>query len=158
MLFRSSGIYIQPDLSAYSAFDFVSAQALIDSGYQQTLKQMPEIKSKIAKRVACEEVAAKRNAFNRKTPPIVVQDLQLEGFGKGQKLYLNKFFKSGRRPLYFNDIKTGYFKLVSEPFFNNVYPSFSFDTAKHNFSFRLSRRPQNNFQVDFGGMIATRNI
>lgn len=154
----ANGIYIQPDLSAYSAFDFTSAQALIDSGYQQTMKQMPEIKLKIAKRVACEEVAARRNSFNRKTPPIVVQDIQLEGFRRGQKLYINKFFKSGKRPLYFNDIKTGYFKLVSEPFFNNVYPSFGFDTARKNFNFRLTRRPQNNFQVDFGGIIATRSI
>jgi NTE family protein len=131
---------------------------LIDSGYQQTMKQMPELKSKIKRRVACEEVAARRNAFNRKTPPIVVNDIQLEGFTRGQKLYINKFFKSGKRPLYFNDIKTGYFKLVSEPFFNNVYPSFDFDTTQRNFNFRLSRRPQNNFQVDFGGMIATRSI
>lgn len=154
----ASGIYIQPDLSSYSAFDFASAQALIDSGYQQTMKQMPELKSKIKRRVACEEVAARRNAFNRKTPPIVVNDIQLEGFKRGQKLYINKFFKSGKRPLYFNDIKTGYFKLVSEPFFNNVYPSFGFDTTQRNFNFRLSRRPQNNFQVDFGGMIATRSI
>jgi NTE family protein len=154
----TSGIYIQPDLSSYSAFDFGSAQALIDSGYQQTMKQMPELKLKIKRRVGCEEVAARRNAFNRKTPPIVVNDIQLEGFSKSQKLYINKFFKSGKRPLYFNDIKTGYFKLVSEPFFNNVYPSFGFDTTQRNFNFRLSRRPQNNFQVDFGGMIATRSI
>lgn len=154
----ASGVYIQPNLTAYSAFDFESAQALIDSGYQQTIKQMPEIKAKVGRRIACEEVARKRNGFNRKTSPIVVQNIELEGFNKGQQLYLNKFFKSGKRPLYFNDIKTGYFKLVSEPYFNNVYPSFNFDTTDHKFDFKLSRRPQNNFQVDFGGVIATRSI
>ncbi|MFM7859378.1 MAG: patatin-like phospholipase family protein, partial [Flammeovirgaceae bacterium] len=154
----ASGIYIQPDLTAYSAFDFASAQALIDSGYQQTLRQMPEIKQKITRRAKCEEVVLKRNAFNIKAPPIVVQDIQLDGFKRSQKLYINKFFKNGKRPLYFNDIKTGYFKLVSAPYFNSLYPSFGFDTAQRTFNFRLSRRPQNNFQVDFGGVIATRNI
>jgi NTE family protein len=154
----ASGIYIQPDLTAYSAFDFASAQALVDSGYQQTIRQMPEIKQKITRRAKCEEIVLKRSAFNIKAPPIVVQDIQLDGFRRSQKLYINKFFKNGKRPLYFNDIKTGYFKLVSAPYFNSVYPSFGFDTVQRKFNFRLSRRPQNNFQVDFGGVIATRNI
>jgi NTE family protein len=39
-----------------------------------------------------------------------------------------------------------------------VYPSFVFDPHKKDFDFKLARRPQNNFQIDFGGVIATRSI
>jgi len=39
-----------------------------------------------------------------------------------------------------------------------VYPSFLFDTDKNKFNFQLSKRPQNDFQIDFGGVISTRNI
>ncbi|NOS56628.1 MAG: hypothetical protein HOP37_10285, partial [Cyclobacteriaceae bacterium] len=52
----------------------------------------------------------------------------------------------------------GYYRLVSEAFFNNVYPSFNYKKGSNNFDFVLTRRPQNNFQVDFGGVIATRSI
>src|SRR5258707_10507442 len=62
----ASGIYIQPNLKEFSAFDFAKAKALIDSGYSQTMKQMPEIKLKIASRRTCEEVAEERNRFNNK--------------------------------------------------------------------------------------------
>ena len=154
----SNGVYIQSNLQDYTAFDFTKAKALIDSGYFQTLRQMPEIKSKIAERRTCEAVSDSRNKFNNKTPAIIVEDIRFEGFTKSQQKYFNRFFKSGKRPLYYNEIKTGYYKLVSEPFFNNLYPSFNYNQTQRNFEFKLTKRPQNNFQVDFGGVIATRNI
>ncbi|NJM24820.1 MAG: hypothetical protein HC859_04160 [Bacteroidia bacterium] len=56
------------------------------------------------------------------------------------------------------DIKKGYFRLVSEEYFNNVYPRFIYKPDERNFDFEISRRPQRNFQIDFGGVIASRNI
>lgn len=153
-----NGVYIQPDLQNYTAFDFTSARAMIDSGYRQTLRQMPEIKSKILSQRTREEVTEGRTRFNGKASPIVVDEIRFKGFRRSQQLYLNRFFKSGKRPLYQNDIKTAYYKLVSEPFFNNVYPSFDCNKTTKNFDFILTKRPQNNFQVDFGGVIATRSI
>jgi NTE family protein len=153
-----SGVYIQSNLNKFTAFDFTQAKAIIDSGYFQTLRQMPEIKSKVASRRTCEAVAEARNRFNDKTPAIVVDNIQFDGFTKNQQNYFNRFFKSGKRPLYYNEVKTGYYKLVSEPYFNNIYPSFNFNSTKRNFDFKLTRRPQNNLQVDFGGVIATRSI
>ncbi len=153
-----NGIYIQSNLQEFTAFDFTKAKAIIDSGYYQTLRQMPEIKSKIAARRTCESVSEIRNRFNNKTPAIVVDNIEFEGFTRSQQKYFNRFFKSGKRPLYFNEVKTGYYKLVSEPYFNNIYPSFNFITERKKFDFKLTRRPQNNFQIDFGGIIATRSI
>ena len=153
-----NGIYVQSNLQKFTAFDFTKAKAIIDSGYNQTMRQMPEIKSKIAARRTCEAVSEIRNRFNNKTPAIVVDNIEFEGFTKSQQKYFNRFFKSGKRPLYFNEVKTGYYKLVSEPYFNNIYPSFNFSAERKKFDFKLTRRPQNNFQVDFGGVIATRSI
>jgi NTE family protein len=71
---------------------------------------------------------------------------------------MDKYFRNGKRPLYFSDIKQGYFKLVSDDYFHNLYPSFIFDANKNLFNFQLSKRPQNDFQIDFGGVVSTRNI
>ena len=153
-----SGVYIQPNLKAYSGFDFAKAKALIDSGYAQTMRMMPEIKSKVAARRTCEEVATTRNRFNNRTSPLLVDRITMTGFSDNQQKYINRFFNSGKRPLYLNDIKSGYYRLVSENYFKNVYPGFSFSKVNRRFNFQLARRPSNNFQVDFGGVIATRNI
>src|SRR5260221_480540 len=154
----SSGVYIQPDLKNYAAFDFGKVKALIDSGYAQTLRQMKEIKQKVALRRTCESVAEARNQFRNKTQPLIANKIQFRNFNSKQQRYLNRFFKGSKRPLYFSDIKSGYYRLVSDDYFKNVYPSFVYDSVSRVFDFQISRRPQNNFQVDFGGVIATRSI
>lgn len=154
----SSGVYLQPNLKNFTAFDFAYAKELIDSGYAQTMRQMLEIKSKIKNRRTCESVSENRNQFNNKTHPLLIDKITFEGFNSKQQQYINRFFKGGKRPLYFSDVKEGYYRLVSDNYFNNVYPAFSFNPARKDFDFELARRPQNNFQIDFGGVIATRNI
>jgi len=156
----ATGVYIQPDLRAYSAFDFAKARGMIDSGYVQTMRQMPELKAKIAARKTCEAVAEARNVFNNRTPPLQIRHTRFVGFTVNQQRYLNRYFTGKRRNkvLYANDIKSGYYRLVAEDYFKNVYPNILYNTERSEFEFQLTRRPQNNFQVDFGGVIATRNI
>jgi NTE family protein len=155
------GVYIQPDLKGYTSFDFSKAKALIDSGYLQTLRKMDEIKKKISSRRSCDEVTGKRNAFNNRNPVLKFDEIKFKGFNSKQRRYLRHLFHfdpSNPKPLYFNRIKKSYFKLVSEDYFNNVYPNILFDTTRNSFQFQLTRRPQKNFQVDLGGVVATRDI
>ena len=155
----ATGIYLQPNLKAFTAFEFAKAKSMIDSGYAQTIKQMPEIKAKISSAIACETVAARRNAFNRRSSAMIVDKVRFAGFNSRQQRYLSKFFTAKEdQPLYFSHVKSGYYKLVAEDYFKNIYPSFLFYPDRKKYEFQLSRRPQNNFQVDFGGVIATRSI
>lgn len=156
-----NGVYIQPNLKGYTSFDFAEAKRLIDSGYVQTIRQIDEIKQKVAGRVTCEEITAKRNAFNLRSPQMVFDKLEFEGFNSHQRRYIRRIFRYNEKSpksFYYTNAKRGYFKLVSENYFNNVYPNILFDSAQRMYRLKLTRRPQKNFQVDFGGVIATRNI
>lgn len=154
----ATGVYIQPNLDPFSALDFSSAKAMIDSGYAQTMRQLEEIRYKVARRTSVQQVGEARSAFNKKSVPLVVQEINTHGFNPNQTKYLNRFFRSGKRLLTLPEIKSSYYRLVSEDFFKNIYPGFSFNEASQTFNFELTKRPQNNFQVDFGGVIASRNI
>ncbi|HEX8060975.1 MAG TPA: patatin-like phospholipase family protein, partial [Cyclobacteriaceae bacterium] len=156
----ANGVYIQPNLKGLSTFDFARAKYLIDSGYAQTMRQMDEIKQKVGARAfrTCEQVADARNKFNNKSLPLQIDRITYRGFNSHQQRYMNRFFRNGKRPLYFTDVKVGYFKLVSDDYFHNIYPTFLFDPKQGKFNFNLAKRPQNDFQIDFGGVISTRNI
>lgn len=156
-----NGVYIQPDLSGYTSFDFSKAKSMIDSGYVQTVRQIKEIKEKIASRRSCDDVTEKRNAFNNQNSALVFDKLVFKGFNSKQQKYLHHIFHNNPakpKPLYFNKVKRSYFRLVSEEYFNNVYPNILYDSLNNKFQFQLTRRPQKNFQVDFGGVITTRDI
>jgi NTE family protein len=156
-----TGVYIQPDLEGYSSLDFNHAKALIDSGYAQTIRQIKEIKEKTRRSVSCDEIAAKRNSFNDRSKPWVFDKVSFKSFNSKQRKYIRKIFKvETKRPtaLYFKDVKKGYYKLASESFFSNIYPSMIFNKASEKFTLQLTRRHQKNFQVDFGGVLATRDV
>ncbi|MBL7848773.1 MAG: patatin-like phospholipase family protein [Cyclobacteriaceae bacterium] len=152
------GIYLQPNLEGLSSLDFAKAKAIIDSGYNETIRKMPEIKNRIALRRTCEEVAARRNHFNNRAVPFLIDNVTVSDHNPHQESYINRLFQRKRRPMTFTDVKRGYYSLVSEDYFKSLYPSFSFNDQTNRFNFNLSKRPQNNFLVDFGGVIATRNI
>jgi NTE family protein len=157
---HESGVYIQPNLKNFTAFDFSQARAMVDSGYYQTLRQIDELKKKIPRQASCDSVSEKRNAFNNRNKPLIFDGLSFQGFNAHQRGYIRRLFKSPRdqQPMYYKRIKRGYYKLVAEDYFSNVYPGIVYDSAHQYFSFQLSRRPQQNFQVDFGGVIASRDI
>lgn len=156
-----SGVYIQPNLEGYSSLEFRNARALIDSGYAQTMRQMPELKQKITARNTCEEVVARRNTFNNQNKEWVFEKITFKSFNSHQRKYIRKIFNVNprkKRTLYYRDMREGYYKLTSGPYFSNVYPSILFNQESDKFVLQLTKRAQKNFQVDFGGVIATRDI
>lgn len=160
-LIPEESVYIQPDLDGYTSFDFGQAKALVDSGYAQAMRQMPEIKKKVQASRSCESIAERRNAFNSKSFPFMFDGVTFQTFNQQQRKYLQRTFKvraNKPKQLSFGEIKKGYFKLVSEEYFSNVYPNILFDQNKKAFQLQLTRRPQKNFQIDFGGVIATRDV
>ena len=157
----ANGIYIQPNLKGYTSFDFASVKALIDSGYVQTIRQIEDIKIKVHTRRTCENVMAKRNEFTDKNAPMVFEGLTFKGYNSKQRKYISRLFhvnKVSSKPLYFSQIKRDYFRFVSEEYFGNTYPNIIFNSKANKFKLQLTRRPQKNFQVDFGGVIASRDI
>jgi NTE family protein len=156
-----NGVYIQPNLEGYTSFDFASVKSLIDSGYSQTIRQIDEIKQKVSRRVPCDTIAEQRNEFNSENPQMLFDNIKLTGFNSKQSRYIRKVFHfnpKNPKPFYHSRVKSGYFKMVSQDYFNNVYPNIQFDTASRKFQLQLTRRPQKNFQVEFGGVIATRDV
>ncbi len=160
-LIPENGIYIQPDLKGFTSFDFGRAKSLIDSGYAQTIRQIDEIKQKIERRVTCDTMSSRRNLFKDNSVPFVFGKLSFDGFNGRQRGYIRQVFKTPRSytgPVHYSQIKKGYFRLVSENYFMNVFPKIYYDSLDRLFRLHLTRRPQQNFMVDFGGVIATRDI
>lgn len=154
----ANGIYIQPDLKEYSSLEFSSARALIDSGYAQTMRQMPEIKRKISNSRSPQQVTDARARFLARKEEFLVDRVKFPGFNSRQRKYLSRFFPLRKGPISIAKVKAGYYNLVSDEYFKNVYPGFSKDSSHEHFQLELTRRPQKNFQVDFGGVISNRNI
>lgn len=156
----SMDIYLEPNMKPYTAFDFDKVQELIDEGYRVTIGKIDEIKTKITRRVAQGEIEHERSGFRQNFKPYQFGALKLYGFEEKQSLLINSLltFKDGRLDL--EAIRKAYFRLVSEPYFKNVYLNFAYDPRENFYVLELYLKPtaKNALSVDFGGNLSTRSV
>ena len=153
-----SGIYIQPDLSRFSSLDFDKVKSMIDSGYNMTIRHIEEIKAKIKARSNPEDLTEARQKFLKQRQELTFGALKFHGYNSKQRNYIRKLFGHKSSTYTSEEIKTGYYKLVSEDYFKTVYPDIIYDSINNHFDFHLYGRPRNNFGAGLGGLISTRNI
>jgi NTE family protein len=153
-------IYIEPDMLPFTAFDFDKVEELIKAGYDITIAQMDSIKIKIARRVSKSEVEHSRSDFRANFSAYQFGALKLYGFEQKQEQLINSLvaFKEGYLNLV--EIRQAYFRLVSEPYFKNVYLNFAYDFDKEYYVLELYLKPTANktLSVDIGGNLSTRSV
>ena len=153
-----NGIYIEPDLANNTSLDFQNARAIIDSGYVMTQRKIAEIKDKIKREVSAKDMTEKRVQFKNGFKPLYFGEVRLMGFDAPQRKYVRKLFSNKQDKLDLEEIKSGYYKLVSENYFKNIYPNMVYNDATGLFDLEISARQIQNFKVELGGNISTRNI
>jgi NTE family protein len=156
----STDIYIEPNMIPFTAFDFDEVERLIEAGYQATLSKMESIKSKILRRIPKEEIEHSRTEYRQNFEPYQFGALKLYGFEKKQGLLIHSLltFKDGKLNL--QEVRQAYFRLVSEPYFKNVYLNFAYDAKKEFYVLELYMKPtaKNALSVDVGGNLSTRSV
>lgn len=154
-------VYIEPDIQTnYSAIDFAKVEALIDSGYTATIRQIPALKEKIKSRRNKAQVSLKRRDFHENFTPYSFYALELYGFSEDQEKFIGKLMNFKDGPLTIGQISRAYFQLVSEPYFRNVYPNFSYNAGEGKYILELYLKPtaKNSLTVEFGGNVSTREV
>jgi len=153
-----NGIMIEPDHGA-STFSFDNVQSIIDSGYTATMKKMPEIKASISRRISKEELAAKRQAFIDKQPPLIIDDIHVEGLNKRQAKYVRKLFsdrKGGQFKL--EEIKHPYFRVFEDDKIGSIYPRAEYNKFTGLYDLYLDIKKAKEITLELGGLVSSRPI
>lgn len=152
------GVYIQPDLSNYSATNFSPVEELIKKGYNATMADMDNIKAKVKTQAEKENVKAARKAFIANNPYLTFKKIIITGVSGKRKTYVENVFKSMNKNLNLNEVKEAYYKLLGDDNFETVYPKINYLPAEDTYEFELIVQPEKNFKIDFGGAIASRPV
>jgi len=156
-LFTEHDIYLEPDVKGYSALNFKYVKALVDSGYVEARRHLQEITGKINTRRDCETINAERNQFILGAAPLKFKNLVLDEFSEPGQKYIRHYF-SDKEYLNIHDIKMGYYKMISEEYFQKTYPGIKYNQADSAYDFVILGETGNSFDIDLGGNISTRSI
>lgn len=153
-----SGVYIQPDLKEFTATNFNPVKELIQRGYDATIAELAKIKAKIHRSIPADSLSDERKRFIAKNPYLSFKNIKVTGVDEGKKRYIENVFNDDNHDLTLKDIKKGYYKLLGDANFETVYPKLNYLPLEDKYEFELVVQPEQNFQVDFGGSIASRPV
>jgi NTE family protein len=155
-----NGIVIEPNADWVGLFDFENAQAVIDSGYTATIRQIEEIKLHVTRRVAPDELKTRRENFKKKLPPLVFGNLIIEGdkLTRAQVNYTSTILRKKKKSIPVNELKPQYFRLAADDKLKSIYPLARYNKSTRLYDLTLSIKKERPFTTQFGGNFSNRPI
>jgi len=151
------GIMLNFMLDDVGLLDFNKSKALYDMGYKAALEIMDSIKGKINRRVSLDDLTRRRTVYKKALPALVFRDIYISGVNDVQKEYIEHQINKNDNQTNFtiDDFKKTYFRLLSNPKIQEIYPHAVWDSIDNSFDLYLDIQIRNEFTVAFGGNISS---
>lgn len=152
----SLGIIMTFKYDDVSLLDFDRLQELHDIGYNRTISLMDSIKGRIHRRVSAENVRLRRLVYRSNLPQFRFRDIYIEGANPQQQAYIKKKFHDEDHEVFtYEDLKRGYFRLLSDNMISEIIPHAVYDSENDLYSLHLKVKMEDNFSVRMGGSVST---
>lgn len=153
-----NGIFIQPDLEGYGAGDFNRAKKLVNLGETAAEAKLALMLRRIPRREDTLALQQRRRAFQDQAPRPDFKQVNVQGLPTEQQTFVRRFFRRTGTNYTPSDIEEGYFTLVDNDFFSNVYPRVMYDKEKKGYVLSVDARQNNNLTADLGVLLSTRSM
>jgi len=150
------GIMINFTLEDIGLLDFNKSKILFDMGYKAAMELMDSIKGQIKRRVSLEDLAERRRIYKNSLPPLVFRNIYITGVNSIQEEYIeNQIHKDNQTHFTMDDFKKTYFRLLSNPKIQEIYPHAVLDSVDNTFDLYLDVQIRNEVTIAFGGNISS---
>jgi NTE family protein len=152
----SNGILMTFKYTDVSLMDFNRVDELAKIGYDRTMSLMDSIKNKIFRRVNNENVRLRRLVYRSELPELHFRNIFVEGVNEHQANYIkNTFQESNKDSFTFEDLKKGYFRLLSDNMISEIIPHAVFNKDDNTYDLHLDVKMQDNVLVKVGGNVSS---
>jgi NTE family protein len=152
---EKEGLLLDFKLDNVNTFDFTKIDDLVQLGYNEVIKRLPEIKAKVKREVTQQELLARRDSFTNLLPELRFRKIYISGIDSLQKKYVERTFRSKNRIFDMNDFKEGYFKLISDDKISEVMPRAVYNDTTGYFDLRMRVKTKDQIKVSVGGNISS---
>lgn len=151
-------VLIEPDLpEIINILDFAGKESFIDSGYNATVGKLGKIKELIERRVSEPVLQNRRAEFNRKKPPVIIDQITISGLkGKLQEAYVRAALRHRSKFLTLEKMKVDYFRLLADNKIRYIFPTLLYNRESGYFDLELDIERDDQFVIGLGGNISSR--
>ncbi|WP_303071736.1 patatin-like phospholipase family protein [Bacteroides nordii] len=153
---ESEGIVMTFKYDDVNLMDFQRIDELHDIGYNRTMSMMDSIKSRIRRRVNLDNIRLRRLVYRSNYPELRFKNILIDGANAQQQAYIKKeFHASDDKEFTFEDVKRGYFRLLSGNMISEIIPHAVFNPEDDTYDLHLKVKLEDNFSVRIGGNVST---
>lgn len=143
----------------YGLMDFHAIDEIMEKGYQEALKYIPELKKRIGRERTPAQVDSMRLAFRQRCPSLTFSDLTITGdLDTLEKEYLVRTITQGRDTFTFSQAKRGYYKVSASKTVNTFYPTSIFHPEDSLFTLNIDATKKRGLGVSVGGNISSSSL
>ena len=152
----SEGIVMTFKYDDVNLMDFQRINELHDIGYNRTMSMMESIKSRIHRRVNLDNIRLRRLVYKSNYPELRFKNILIEGANAQQQAYIKKeFHASDDKEFTYEDVKRGYFRLLSGNMISEIIPHAVFNPEDDTYDLHLKVKLEDNISVRIGGNVST---
>lgn len=152
----SEGIVMTFKYDDVNLMDFQRINELHDIGYNRTMSMMDSIKSRIHRRVNLDNIRLRRLVYKSNYPELRFKNILIEGANAQQQAYVKKeFHASDDKEFTYEDVKRGYFRLLSGNMISEIIPHAVFNPEDDTYDLHLKVKLEDNISVRIGGNVST---
>ncbi len=149
------GVKIDFDLSSVNLLDFHKIDEVSEIGYRKTMTMIDSIRKRVPALRDTMVVAESRSQFKKKIPALVFANVDVTGVNQAQKQYIKKELTADGGSFGYEELKAGYFKLLSEDAITEILPSTSYSRQDSAFLLNLNVQLDEHPTFNIGGGLST---
>jgi len=121
---KSEGIIIDSKFTDVGLLDFDKLDKLVEIGYQNAMKVIPQLLVKIKRRESAENLLKKRLAFRTKCVPLRFEHIIIkDSLRSSQKEFIDKTLRENRKRYFdFEQLKRGYYRVIASGNVKGFFP------------------------------------
>ena len=152
----SAGILMTFKYNDVNLMDFQRMDELVKIGYDRAMGLMDSIKSRVHRRVNMDNIRLRRLVYKSNYPELRFKNIYIDGANSHQQVYIKKeFHTSDDKEFTYEDLKRGYFRLLSDNMISEIIPHAVFNPEDDTYDLHLKIKMENEFSVRLGGNVST---
>ncbi|MEG2755510.1 MAG: patatin-like phospholipase family protein, partial [Mucinivorans sp.] len=142
-----------PDIAV---LDYSRAAYVIARGYEDAMRQMPEIREKIKRRISPSEVGRRRAAFKAKFKPLIFERINIKGLSPSQTTYVMRQLGITENQLVTADyFQEKYMRVLASEVFTGEFPEVSFNPQTGFYSVDVTMHTKPSMKISIGGNVSS---
>ncbi len=152
-----NGMIIEPGVEA-GILSTDHPKALIDSGYNATMRAMPSLLKMIKRRSDSSTLALKRKTFISKEHQLVFNKVNILGLNSKQNHYIKRVLKGNSDTLDLKKLELHYYRVATDQNIHSLFPLAHYNDSSGYYDLDMRMKKEKHFLLSFGGDFSDRPV